>query len=264
MSVRLDRHQQRFIRLVDDMSRSRHRYTVFRDFCELAALALSNTVDRSQYEQREARYLDVIKGYTKDEAACFPQMLACLTLSLEERMHDSLGQLFMALELGNDRAGQYFTPYEVSQLLASMLCGDMQEKCRERGFVRVMEPAAGAGGMVIALAHTLLDAGINYQQAMHATCIDIDAAAAHMAYVQLSLLHLPAIVIHGNALSMEQWSHWFTPAHVLNCWNTRLKQIGDDQSEQENEFASSVLPETGLKQVREVANRKTSGQLTLF
>jgi hypothetical protein len=59
---------------------------------------------------------------------------------------------------------------------------------------------------------------------MHATCIDIDATAAHMAYVQLSLLHIPAIVVHGNTLSMEQWGYWLTPAHVLGFWDAKLKR----------------------------------------
>ena len=64
----------------------------------------------------------------------------------------------------------------------------------------------------IATAQALRDEGINYQQAMHATCIDIDATAVHMAYVQLTLLHIPVIVIHGNALSLEQWGYRLTRA----------------------------------------------------
>ena len=43
-----------------------------------------------------------------------------------------------------------------------------------------------------------------------------------MAFLQLSLLHIPAIVVHGNSLSMEVWGHWFTPAHVLGGWSHRL------------------------------------------
>lgn len=38
------------------------------------------------------------------------------------------------------------------------------------------------------------------------------------------MLHVPAIVIHGNALSLEEWERWFTPAHVLGGWSARLRQ----------------------------------------
>jgi hypothetical protein len=264
---RLNRHQQDFIRLVAEMSRSRHQYTVFKDFCELAALSMSNAVDRAQYEQREARYLQIVKGYRADEVARFPKMLACLTLSLEEGMNDCLGQLFMAMELGNSGAGQFFTPYPVSALMAKMLAGDAGRICKERGFVRVMEPAVGAGGMVIATAEAFADEGIHYQQAMHATCIDIDATAVHMAYIQLSLLHIPAIVVHGNALSLEQWEVWFTPAHVVGFWNVKLKRAacGKEAQEADTDHTVLAMPDDVLQQACEIAAvKKGSGQLTLF
>jgi hypothetical protein len=40
--------------------------------------------------------------------------------------------------------------------------------------------------------------------------------AVHMAYIQLSLLHVPAVVVHGNTLSLEEWGYWYTPAHILD------------------------------------------------
>jgi hypothetical protein len=48
-----------------------------------------------------------------------------------------------------------------------------------------------------------------------------------MAYVQLSLLHIPAVVYHGNSLSVETWSTWRTPAHVLGFWDVKLRRAGD-------------------------------------
>lgn len=273
MSSGLDRHQKEFAKLVDENSRSRHQYTVFKDFCELAALSFSNAVDRAQFELREARYLQIVKGYPPEEVARFPKMLACLTLSLEAGMKDCLGQLFMALELGNSRAGQFFTPYHVCSLMARMICGGVKEQCEARGFVRVMEPAVGAGGMVIATAEAIADEGINYQQAMHATCIDIDATAVHMAYVQQTLLHIPAMIVHGNALSMEQWGYWLTPAHVLGFWNARLKRDASARQEREQEreqdekadHNAPAMPEGVMQQVREIAAvQKRFGQLTLF
>ena len=265
--IGLDKHQQEFAKLVHENSRSRHPYTVFKDFCELAALSFSNAVDRAQFEVREARYLQIVKGYKADEVARFPKMLACLTLSLEEGLNDCLGELFMALELGNSRAGQFFTPYHISVLMAKILSGDASQLCKERGFVRVMEPAVGAGGMVIATAEAFAEEGINYQQAMHATCIDIDATAVHMAYVQLSLLHIPAIVMHGNALSLEQWGYWLTPAHVLGFWDARLKRDASARQDwcEKADHAAPAMNEAVMQQVREVAANQTgTGQLTLF
>ena len=76
--------------------------------------------------------------------------------------------------------------------------------------------------MVIALAQTMRDIGHNYQRHLHVTAIDVDPRAIHMAYVQLSLLHIPAHLMVGNALSGEIQDHWFTPAHILGGWTARL------------------------------------------
>ena len=45
---------------------------VFSDFVELAALSISNAVDRSQFDAREKRYLEVVKGYASEDLARFP------------------------------------------------------------------------------------------------------------------------------------------------------------------------------------------------
>lgn len=213
-----------------------HRHSlheVFSDFVEISALAISNAVDRHQFAAREMRYLEIAKRYEGDDRERFAKMFGALTLTFEDRVQqlvpngdglaDVLGQTYMMLELGNDRAGQFFTPYNVSKMMARMNIGDGNPFIDRDGFVTISEPACGAGGMVIACADALHDAGQNYQQTMHATCIDIDPRCVHMAYVQLSLLNIPAIVVHGNALSVEAWASWFTPAHVLGGWGAKLR-----------------------------------------
>jgi hypothetical protein len=109
-------------------------------------------------------------------------------------------------------------------MMSMMLIGDVGTEVERRGFLRVHEPACGAGGMVIAAADSIVAAGHNFQQVMHATCIDIDPCCVHMTYVQLSLLHVPATVVHGNALSMEVWGTWYTPAHILGGWTFKLRR----------------------------------------
>lgn len=221
-----ENHERALARLIESTARHRRRLEVFSDFVELSALAVSNTVDRRQFEARETRYLEIARQYPAEEFERFPRMLGHLTLALEQHcavgeLGDVLGQVYMQLGLGNGRAGQFFTPYTISRMMALMLVGDGAE-ARAKGFIDVLEPACGAGGMVIAVADALDQAGLNRQGAMHATCIDIDARCVHMTYLQASLLHIPAIVLHGNSLSGEVWNCWYTPAHVLGGWRTRL------------------------------------------
>jgi hypothetical protein len=113
-------------------------------------------------------------------------------------------------------------------MIAAMSNGpEIRALIEQRGFIRASEPAAGSGVMVIALCRELRAQGINYQHHLHVTAADIDLRAVHMAYVQLSLLHVPAVIVHGNSLSLEEWSHWYTPAHILGGWEARLRSPGN-------------------------------------
>ena len=223
-----DEHRRALVDLIGEAGSRWSSHQVFADFVELAALSLSNAVDRAQFDGREAHYLEIVKKYPREQIERFPRMLAHLTLALENcvtlgELDDVLGSVYMALELGSNHAGQFFTPYNLSRMMAMILIGDGAE-AREKGFIDVLEPTCGAGGMVIAMADALRHAGLNYQQHLHATCIDIDLRCVHMTYLQATLLHIPAVVLHGNSLTGEIWSRWFTPAHILGGWTAKLKE----------------------------------------
>ncbi|WP_431153261.1 N-6 DNA methylase [Acidovorax facilis] len=218
-------HKKRLTALLRDNAR-RHRLSeVFSDFCEVAALAISNAVDIPQFKEREARYLAIVGRYEREEVERFPAMLAALTAWMEcVGMADCLGELFMSLDLGDGFKGQFFTPYEVSRLMAGLTLGqDVRSQVESQGYIRLSEPTCGAGGMAIAFADALQEQQLNYQQCLHVTAQDIDRTAVHMTYLQLSLLHVPAVVILGNTLAMEVRERWYTPAHIMGGWGARLR-----------------------------------------
>ncbi|MEZ0606272.1 N-6 DNA methylase [Paraburkholderia sp. IW21] len=241
-----DPYKTAIIKSMREFSHSHDPYSVFSDFVEICALAISNRVDSTQFEPREKRYLEIVGKYKPEEVQRFAAMFAQLQLCYRSRVDaigdpggtwvpdsglgDVLGELFMALELGNDRAGQFFTPFSVSLLMAMMTVGDGAD-VREKGFVTLQEPACGSAGMVVATAQAMHQAGLNYPETLHATCVDIDPRCVHMAYVQLSLLGIPAVVVHGNALSLEVWGVWYTPAHVLVGWNRKLRRCREAETD---------------------------------
>jgi hypothetical protein len=220
-------HQKELVRLIHGLSHRRHHWQVFTDFCEMGAISFSNAVDLAQREKREERYLQIVKGYDREEIEKLSRGLGYLTMALEDGFSDVLGRTYHDLELHNKWAGQFFTPYDVSRMMAKMTigdCEDLEARIAERGFVTAQEPAVGSGSMVIALAQEMRDVGVNYQQHLHVTAIDVDPKCVHMAYLQFSLLHIPAIIVHGNTLSLEEWSHWHTPAHIMGGWTWKLRR----------------------------------------
>ncbi|MBM7045467.1 hypothetical protein [Rhizobium lusitanum] len=62
------------------------------------------------------------------------------------------------------------------------------------------------------------------QTSQPAIAVDIDRRAVHMAYIQFSLLHIPATVLVGDSLAMRFHEEWHTPAHVMGGWNAKLRR----------------------------------------
>lgn len=256
-------HQKRLVQLISELGYRHSHWQVFADFVEMGAISMSNAVDLGPRETREQRYLEVVRRYKPDEVVKFPQMFAHLTMALEAAPADVLGQTFHDLELHNKWAGQFFTPYPLCRMMAKMIVADradLEARIAERGFVTAQEPAAGSGAMIIALANEMRDAGINYQQHLHVTAVDVDPKCIHMSYLQFSLLHIPALIIHGNSLSLEEFGHWYTPAHILDGWNWKLRRQPDEAGYPVQEVPQPEPPPSQ----REKAPQSRPVQLSLF
>jgi hypothetical protein len=254
-------HEKELERLLQEAARRHSAWQVFSDFLALCAISISNALDRSQSAQREQDYLAAIRRYDRHEADLFPRMLGQLTLALEDDISDVLGRLFSSLELGNKWTGQFFTPDSVCRLMAAMSFDDTAKAIiASRGFIRASEPAVGGGAMVIALAREMLAQGINYQQHLHVTAVDTDIRAVHMAYVQLSLLHVPAVIVHGNTLTLEEHSHWYTPGHILGGWRWKLLRRQDESGS--HAIVPACLPANA--QHADQGTETGASQLSLF
>lgn len=219
-------HEKELVKLLEKLAYRHDKWRVFSDFCEMSAIALSNKVDEAQAEQREARYMQIVGSYDREEANQFGVAFAHLVEAHEADMGDVLGRVFHALELHNKYKGQYFSPDAICQMMAMMTVGDaddMKERIARRGFITAMEPCVGSGAMILALARAMREAGINYQEHLHVTAIDIDPKCVHMAYIQFTLWHIPAVVVQGDALAMTEKAHWYTLAHIADDWDGKLR-----------------------------------------
>ena len=99
---------------------------VFRDFVELAALAILNSYMRDEdWEMREERYHTIRRQYKEEAFKIFPELLGVLTSGCLRAVNvgsyeDFLGELYMDLGASNERNGQYFTPMSVSSVMVRL------------------------------------------------------------------------------------------------------------------------------------------------
>lgn len=256
-------------------------WSVFEDWLKVCAISISNAVDWNHREEREKQYLETINKYTSDEQKILIETFTELVIALE-REHtksgpfDLLGKVFHSLELHNKYHGQFFTPFHLCEFMGQVALGDggeagnnVRDSLSQKGYVSVCEPCVGSGGMVLGFAKAMYKEKLNYCEQMVAYCCDIDIKCVYMAYLQLSLYGIPAVIIHGNSLTLEEWSHWYTPTYMINAWPLREK-IGNLMQTihtAAKEKAEQSAPEQIKKEVKPSELDliiKKNGQLSLF
>lgn len=213
---------------------SRQRWQVWSDFVHLSAYTISNVVDKYHYDAREKAYLDIAKNYKKDELEIICRLLGITVMALEENPdQDFLGHLYMCLDLGNSGTGQFFTPYNVSKMMARMnftIEGNL-EPLSEKGYVVANDCCIGGGAMLIAFANACREKNVDYHSRVLFVAQDIDHTVACMAYIQLSLLGCPGYVVIDDSLTkpltgdplfapMERET-FITPLYISDVWHYR-------------------------------------------
>ena len=228
-----------FINKLQNLDHSRRSDTVFKDFLALSTYAIMQPFYKSP--DIEQKYLDIISKYNKEQANEFSQMLALLVNALSEKYQDFLGQVYMQLNLGNARTGQFFTPYHVSKLMAEITFIDNKQDVENQEIVTLSEPCCGSGGIIIAYAETMKTHDINFQQKLFVEAIDIDELCFQMAYLQLSLYGIPARVMLGDTLAYKFSRIIYTPMYFINGFEWRLKEVKQAKTKSEQEVIQEIV-----------------------
>lgn len=272
-ALRLSNDHQKTIadKFISLLHSGRHsKWNVWSDFVAMAACTLS-IADFNKRGEREQMYADIAKRYTEPEIERFREIFTDLIDAFEDNPEqDLLGELFMMLDLGNDRNGQFFTPYHVCELMAMINAGDLKTEIAKQGYISVNDPCCGAGALLIAFANEVKRQKINYQQTIEFVAQDVDFTAAMMCYIQLSLLGCAGYVIVGNTLTtpptepLTNQNVWYTPLYFLDEWHWRrmLKTIS-----RTNKGIEHNKKITEPKKQEEKKNEFTvgeSGQLSIF
>lgn len=147
--------QKSIVKMMESLTGRFSLWEIWQDFIVMFAISIANTVDTPFRESREQTYLQRARKYSKRELDTFAEMLAEVVIALDNNTdQDFLGELFMALELGNEWKGQFFTPYSVCKMMTAICYGnDLERKIKQEGWISVSDPACGAGALLIAFAN---------------------------------------------------------------------------------------------------------------
>lgn len=117
------------VKLFETCRYSHDLYSVFSDWCECAAISISNSVDLVNFETRQARYLEIVGKYDCSTVETFTRITGEVIMAMEDAPQDILGATFHALELHNKARGQFFTPYPICRFQLSAIVA-----CHRRGY----------------------------------------------------------------------------------------------------------------------------------
>ncbi len=245
MAIRVHNEARPFTKKILSLSGRFPLWEIWSDFIFMTAAAISNAVDKSHFEDREAAYMKIIEKYNEKERMVFPELLAELATALEQKPEqDFLGSVYMELELGNHWIGQFFTPYSICQLMADVTCEGVVDQIKGKGFATINDCACGAGATLIAGIHSirriLEKEGLNWQDHVLVTAQDLDMVTGLMCYIQLSLQGAAGYVKIGNTLTDPMGvgdsteNYWFTPMYFHPTWTLRRFFHGVDQGNLRN------------------------------
>jgi hypothetical protein len=221
-------HTRDFVKLVSDLAHGGRDVTEILDtylemaYCTLAKraewlLAEMGLQTRERIEAAEAleaRYMAEVRRCKDDKIIQAVPRLHYLTSQGVIEEGDFLGKAVGELGALNSHLGQFFTPFSIGQLMSALLLGPNHHRGRieKDGFTTLHEPAVGAGGMILAAVAEIERQGFDVGITIMVQAADISPRAFKMAYVQLALRGVPALLYLGDTLALQFSEERYTPA----------------------------------------------------
>ncbi len=235
--------QSEFVKKFEDLSGRYSVRQIWEDWVIMSAISISNAVDLEHAEARERDYMARAQKYSRDELQVFSDLFSDFVVAMDVNPdQDFLGEMYMAVGMGNEHSGQFFTPYNVCKMMAKVCTPDIPARVERDHWIAVNDCACGAGALLVAFANECLSQKVNYQMSVLFTAQDIDYLVGCMCYLQLSILGCPGYVKIGDSLCDPLTSYdsrglfpkddgyiWYTPFYFSFVWDGRRRAALMDQ-----------------------------------
>lgn len=236
-----------FIKQLGSLDRSRSDREKFQDLLELAycAFAKPTAPTPERADALEARYMSIVNRYQdKDTIRAYPDLIGMAWDAEKDGGVDFLGEASAQLNALNASQGQFFTPYSVSRMMAEMQLDDISTVIEREGYVTLLEPACGAGGMVLAASDVFEQKGFRLDQHLLVQAVDVSPLCFYMAFLQLTWRGVAANVVRGNSLSLETFeSAWTLAAFQFHAHHGHLSFAKPSQTNPADNASPTKTPD---------------------
>lgn len=214
-------------RALKTLAGHRSNHEAWADFSVMSAFTLGEPLGLTSQLKDDAERIRT--KYSTPEMDAMAEMLGCTIGTLSENpRQDFLGSAYMALEIGNKKDGQFFTPYSVCEAMAhdTITADSCTQAMGDHGYVSLNDPACGGCATLIASFNRLKELGIDQHHAWF-EAQDLNLETACMGYVQLALLGCAGVVVVGDTLAYEARRVLHLPMNVISPWWTARALKGE-------------------------------------
>ena len=220
------------------------RTRVFSDYLAYCALLLSSRTDPVHRKKRLEQFKKLQEPYSDSEWQMFQQTIAemCSVVIRNTEMgyfHDLFGETYMELGGRNTALKQDFTTNDVARLISMLTIRDDTE-LPECGYFSVSDHTCGSGALLLSCAERLQQIGFNPSAHLVVQAADLDIQCVYMTYINLSLYGIPAVIIHGDTIKLEEYDRWYTPVYLLDRWIWKEPMPFGDGGYASNEILKTV------------------------
>lgn len=210
-------YQKIFIEKINSAAKNSSTATVFNEFLTAATAALSrdektfSTVENKKLHSELLGTLAAAVDWSishkvlRDKKLGIDYRFKWLNDEMKPMYRDVLGEIFRELKLYEQGAGQVFTPQHSADLAGELAFDEklIRDEIARQGFVTIIENCCGSGALVLGSLNTLLEMNINPCRFAFVRASDIDERCIKMAFIQLSLYCIPAVIERRNAVTAE-------------------------------------------------------------
>lgn len=220
---RLKQKLENSLRKIEEITSGRiSKAQTFTDFLHYCALLFSMHTDPIHAEQRSETLKRLKSSYKDDEWKAFHQSLADLcgifTQNIQMGLYEDLFTLhFTQLGATSGVLKQDFSPAEIGKLIGAISIPS-HLTLPEQGFFSLGDHVCGSGTLLLAGVQRFADMGYNPSNQLVIQAADLDARCVHMTYLHLSLYGIPAVIVHGNTITLEEYDRWYTPVYLWRKW----------------------------------------------
>lgn len=176
---------------------------------------------------REAQCVEELQRWEKPDRDLFGQAFGAMLIDAQNNEYnDVLGYIYMEWsgQKMKQWSGEFYTPIDLCYMIAKMSLNETS--FLEPEPVTFNDCACGSGNMMLGTIRAMREINIPATRCVW-VLQDIAKIGCDMAFVNSCLYGVPALIIHGDSLTLKEWNRYYTPWYPIAHGNLNQNAVAE-------------------------------------